>query len=63
MRKNNFEKAYLRANPHCEYCEASGTVRQSEVVLPRRIGEKEYFVAICWKHYQMLLEIESEGFV
>lgn len=59
--RSNFEQNYLRSHKECEYCAAMGARRQSEVVVPRRIGEKEFFVAICWRHYQMLLEIESEG--
>lgn len=55
------EREYLRAHPRCEYCAAMGGVRDSEVVIPRRIGEKEYLVAICWEHYHRLMEIESEG--
>ena len=61
MKRNNFEREYLKRHKECEYCAAMGQQRQSEVVVPRRIGKKEYFAAICWYHYQLLLEIESEG--
>lgn len=55
----NFERDYKKKHKNCEYCEAMGEVRQSDVVVPRRIGETEYHVAICWRHYQILLEIEG----
>lgn len=61
MKRNTFERDFLRRNPKCEYCASMGAERQSEVAVPRRIGDKEYFIALCWKHYQMLMEIESEG--
>lgn len=59
--RNNFERDYLRKHKNCAYCEAMGEERRSDVVVPRRIGENEFFVAVCWRHYQILLEIESEG--
>lgn len=62
MRKN-FEQNYLRAHKECEYCAATGASRQSEVVVPRKIGDNEYLVAICWEHYRKIFEIESEEWV
>ena len=61
MKRNTFEREYLRKHQKCDYCASMGTDQPSEVVVPRRIGEKEYFIALCWKHYQILMEIESEG--
>lgn len=58
--RNNFERDYLRKHKNCAYCEAMGEERQADVVVHRRIGENEFFIAICWRHYQLLLEVESE---
>ncbi len=52
---------YLRHNKNCEYCATWGRTRPATVVVKRQIGDKEYYVALCDWHKEMLEEIESEG--
>lgn len=61
MKRNNFEQDYLKAHTECDYCKAMGMSAKPVKIVPRRIGESRYFLALCEYHYKLLNEIESEG--
>ena len=60
MKRNNFERDFLRAHPYCEYCKALGTREKAVYAVRREYGEKELYVSLCKSHFERLQEIEGK---